>query len=103
MIVPAIFEPVSFEQAVERSKMHTKNIFFDLNAAVLQPSSFKLQSQNSVGLFIGPEGGWDQEEIALVARVSHIDMMSLGSLTLRAETAAVVATYLVTTFLTASK
>ena len=44
----------------------------------------------SVGVFIGPEGGFDQEEIDY-ARAKGIEPVSLGSRILRAETAGVAA------------
>lgn len=49
----------------------------------------------SIGVFIGPEGGWSKPELELVASLP-IEPVSLGSLTLRAETAAIVASYLAT-------
>ena len=44
----------------------------------------------SVSLFIGPEGGWDPEEVAL-AHSNDVVPVSLGQRILRAETAAVAA------------
>jgi 16S rRNA (uracil1498-N3)-methyltransferase len=93
-VVPEMFEPVSFERAVEMARANKKNIFFDLDAPALHVSKLNLGSGDRTGIFIGPEGGWDPEEVALIARVPHIDLASLSPLTLRAETAAIIATYL---------
>ncbi|MCX6712712.1 MAG: RsmE family RNA methyltransferase [Candidatus Vogelbacteria bacterium] len=46
-----------------------------------------------VGIFIGPEGGWTEREIQL-ARKNDCQIASLGNLTLRGETAAIIASYL---------
>jgi 16S rRNA (uracil1498-N3)-methyltransferase len=47
-----------------------------------------------VGLFIGPEGGFDPAEIALAQRAG-IQAVTLGPRILRAETAALVATAII--------
>jgi len=46
----------------------------------------------SVSIFIGPEGGWSQRELAL-AKDSGAHIINLGSSTLRAETAAIIASF----------
>ncbi len=48
----------------------------------------------SVALLIGPEGGWDAEEVQ-AARAQGAHVVSLGPLTLRAETAGIVAAAMV--------
>lgn len=45
-------------------------------------------------LWIGPEGGWTQKELNL-AKENNFQIISLGPLTLRAETAAIIGTYLI--------
>ena len=45
-----------------------------------------------INLFIGPEGGWEEREIFAAGR-ANFEVVSLGRLTLRSETAAVVASY----------
>jgi 16S rRNA (uracil1498-N3)-methyltransferase len=53
-----------------------------------------LRSQSSVkdlSLAVGPEGGWTEDELALLAQAGWISA-SLGSTILRAETAAIAAT-----------
>jgi len=43
-------------------------------------------------IFIGPEGGWTDEEI-LVAKQAGISCVSFGPMTMRAETAAIIASF----------
>ncbi len=50
----------------------------------------KMQSGMSVGVFVGPEGGFDEKEIALAEEVGGLTI-SLGKRILRTETAAVTA------------
>jgi 16S rRNA (uracil1498-N3)-methyltransferase len=90
-ILPELCKAVSFSEAVKQAENNSLNLFFDLSGADLAAGAAK--SAPSVGLFIGPEGGWDDFEIDL-ARQRGFKIVNLGKLTLRAETAAVVAAYL---------
>lgn len=90
-IVPKISEPITLEKALELSKQNDCNVFFRPSGLPL--SKIKLQSPK-VGIFIGPEGGWDDSETEL-AEKWQFTMASLGKLILRAETAAAIASYLV--------
>lgn len=91
--MPTVCEPLPFAEACqfaaprglaliawEREQQRT------LSHAVLASGSL-----TAVGLFIGPEGGFTPDEIA-VARKFGIEPVTLGPRVLRAETAAVVAT-----------
>ena len=86
-VIPAIEEPAPFEAVVSRAG---QKILFDADSdpATQQPG-------NSVTLFIGPEGGWSEDELRL-ARENGCGFARLGVRRLRAETAAIVATALVT-------
>jgi len=48
----------------------------------------------NVAIFIGPEGGWDKSEIGLVKK-ENFEILNLGKLNLRSETAAIVSSFLV--------
>ena len=88
--IPEISEPIDFDQALELAKKDF-NILFDASGELL--GNLKNISEN-VNIFIGPEGGWAEEEIAK-AKSLNFKIASLGPLILRGETAAIVATYLV--------
>lgn len=49
--------------------------------------------QTAISVFVGPEGGWSENELEL-ARAAQVKTPSLGPTVLRAETAAVVASFL---------
>lgn len=62
-------------------------IIFDLSGSPFPPLTL---NTSPISLFVGPEGGWTQNEIEKFKDL-NIKIFSLGKLTLRAETAAVVA------------
>lgn len=56
------------------------------------PALDVIDSGLQIGIFVGPEGGWTEDELRL-AESAGFKKVSLGKLTLRAETAAIVASY----------
>ncbi len=87
-IIPTVGEVMRFADAVayagkldvrilpyenQRGLAHTREVFG------------KIQKGASVGIFIGPEGGYDSSEIALAK--DDMEMVSLGNRILRTETA----------------
>ena len=48
---------------------------------------------SKIGVFVGPEGGWDEEEIKKAQSSNGFAFVGLGKTVLRAETAAVIASY----------
>ena len=99
--IPHIREPLRLQEAVaeykdkvilyiceENQEWRMKNEDNDANpSSRIQHPAF---SKNSTGIFIGPEGGWTDGELALFDQYS-LSSLYLGNLTLRAETAAVAA------------
>lgn len=90
--VPVIHELVSFERAVVHAQKNDMNLFFDATGSPVLDALQKTQSVPR-GFFVGPEGGWDESEIEL-AKANGFQIVSLGPLTLRGETAAIIASYL---------
>lgn len=91
--VPVICESMKYKDALVDCKDTETQIIFDISGEDFNSKIAKLKIKNSVALFIGPEGGFTDKEITL-ARDNNIETASLGSLMLRGETAAIVATYL---------
>lgn len=109
--IPKIHEPISFDQSLEMTKENKCNIFFDAggedllykmpwerDGASTSKNSAEfygciLDNKSSPYIFIGPEGGWTEEENKK-AKDTGFKIASLGKLILRGETAAIVATYL---------
>jgi 16S rRNA (uracil1498-N3)-methyltransferase len=86
--IPQIREPLGLETALLEYKDKV-----DLFAAeeTLQSTNYQLPATlNSLGVFIGPEGGWTGSELELFTQYK-LGRMHLGSLTLRAETASIAA------------
>jgi len=92
-IAPQLAEALDFRKALEVVGADSLNLIFDASgnsySQILKNIGIK-----EVNIFIGSEGGWDEKELEL-AKESNFQIASLGKLTLRAETAAVIATYLV--------
>jgi RsmE family RNA methyltransferase len=81
---------MEFGDAVADAASNHTNFFFDVSSD--EP---ELKRKGSVGLFIGPEGGWDSAEIENATRAGFT-IASLGPRVLRGETACAVAVYLAT-------
>lgn len=86
-VIPRIEEPLTFAGLLSRNG--TK-ILFDADA---EPSS--IEHLDEVTLLIGPEGGWTDEELG-DARAAGCLFQRLGPRRLRAETAAIAATAVIT-------
>jgi len=88
VIIPELGEPIDFSDAVV-SAMGIR-IIFDPDGEVMG----KVNDEKEVSIMIGPEGGWSDVEIKKTIEQGW-RIASLGDLTLRAETAAIIASYLV--------
>lgn len=86
--MPQLFGIMNFESALLHGKNSESKTLFHLVDKEYQPD----KNTSSVSIFIGPEGGFTEKEIALAQESGHT-IASLGDLTLRGETAAIVATY----------
>ena len=89
--VPELFETLSFEDALARGLQKGTVIMCDVSG---KPHTDILQNiQGPISIFIGPEGGWTEVELAQ-ARESGAITMGLGNFTLRGETALSIASFL---------
>ncbi len=83
--IPTLHEIVSLEEALETYK-EINSVAFEINA-----EKFKREELSEIkGIYIGPEGGWTEEEIEMFQK-ADVPMRSLGPQTLRGETAVVAA------------
>jgi 16S rRNA (uracil1498-N3)-methyltransferase len=89
-VIPEITNPIKFEQAIREAVDNQINIFFTPGGSAV--SAEMLSGINLIGVFIGPEGGWSEQERYL-AETGNLYIGSLGKTTLRGETAALVAVY----------
>jgi len=89
-IIPEVCGVMTFEEALTSAKSNDANIIFDVSSHDLPDKS---DYGINLGIFIGPEGGWTEEEVER-ARINGFKVFSLGKLVLRAETAAIIATYI---------
>jgi 16S rRNA (uracil1498-N3)-methyltransferase len=89
-VVPEITAPVKLSAALKGAGENDNNYFFD---AVGEEFARPAPLEATVGVWIGPEGGWDEFEIE-AAHAEGFAVVSLGPFILRAETASAVATYL---------
>ncbi len=90
-IIPQVTEVLSYKQALE--KMKELDLLFvpyenERGMAATKEALEKIKSGMSVGIVIGPEGGFDESEIAEAQKAGGV-AVSLGSRILRTETAAV--------------
>ncbi|MFA6136072.1 MAG: RsmE family RNA methyltransferase [Candidatus Paceibacterota bacterium] len=89
--LPLISDIMTFSQSIEDAKFNKMNVF--LNTDIDDRKIPKIGDGESIGIFVGPEGGWTQEESDLAKKNGFLEK-SLGNNIFRTETAAIVASYL---------
>lgn len=90
-VPPAVSEPAYLQRSLEiRNKSEMKIILYENQSELLRDymSSHK-KSVRTINIFIGPEGGFSEQEITL-AKGKGYTVLGLGERILRAETASVV-------------
>jgi 16S rRNA (uracil1498-N3)-methyltransferase len=87
--LPVLKEAITLPEAF-LSRTGESTVFFDPQGDNLLDSFFKV---GSIDIFIGPEGGFTEQEVSL-AKDHGCTIKSLGTMILRAETAAIAATFL---------
>lgn len=93
-IIPVLCDTLSFDDAVRRSSAsHAVTFFYHPDSILFSDWKKENIIPKKVNIFIGPEGGWDDYELGL-ARQHHFFIISLGPTVLRAETAAIIGSYL---------
>ncbi len=93
MVIPNISSVMNFKEAVAYAKSLDYNIIPYEFANGMEKSKQIIKSlgqYKSVGIFIGPEGGFEEAEIAY-AKENNMQIISLGKRILRTETAGLTA------------
>ncbi len=88
-VIPQVSSPMSFKQAVQYAEnMDVKLIPYELSEGMAETKRLieSVKPEQSVAVFIGPEGGFAEEEITL-AQEKGILPITLGKRILRTETA----------------
>src|SRR3989344_4804544 len=89
-ILPKLNEAIIFDEALKSAEENDLNLFFQAGYPPLGHSMSKFEK---IGVFVGPEGGWTEEEIKKAQSSNGITIVGLGKTVLRAETAVVIASY----------
>ena len=100
--LPTLSTTITLAEALRRMKKDRLNLFFDRTGTPIKDLSVRSDMENlknvrdqlKTNLFIGPEGGWTGRELQSADENGCI-IVQLSKLSLRSETAAVVASYLV--------
>lgn len=90
--IPKLRPLMLFGEAVSYASKRGYQSFFPSLSADSSERMIAYPSKPHVALFVGPEGGWHTDEID-TARKAGFLIISLGKLTLKSETAAIVAAY----------
>lgn len=90
--IPTVTAPCSFEKAIQMAQSFPLNLIpyekaddFTKTKAILQ----NIKQEKEIGVFIGPEGGYEETEIAQ-AQEKGVIPITLGKRILRTETAGIV-------------
>lgn len=103
--IPEIDAPLKLEARLANWPPDTPLIFCDEAADIASPAdaladlAARTPDQSGIGVLIGPEGGFDENERALLLRQPFVTALSLGPRIMRADTAAVAALALVNAIL----
>ncbi|MGM9532795.1 16S rRNA (uracil(1498)-N(3))-methyltransferase [Intestinibacter sp.] len=93
--IPTLRGVLSFDEALEDMKNNDMNICpYENEKTVSIKSAIREADINNIGIFIGPEGGFEEEEIQTLQNIDS-KVVSLGPRILRTETASVVASSIV--------
>jgi 16S rRNA (uracil1498-N3)-methyltransferase len=85
-IVPTLSSISNFEDALKNA--NGEKIIFHLGGDEFKPD----KNSKQTSIFVGPEGGFTEKEISMAKDAGFV-VASLGPLTLRGETAAIIGTY----------
>lgn len=86
--LPILNTPVAFKDSISNLSSSASNVLFDVEAT--QSLDVVTETMRHVNCWIGPEGGFSAEEVA-IAKNADMPVLSLGPRVLRTETATITA------------
>ena len=89
--IPNIRKPVALEDLPESLPADCHLIVCDEDAGDAAPDELKVPAGSELAVLVGPEGGFSQEERAMLRGLDNVGLLGLGPRILRADTAAVAA------------
>jgi 16S rRNA (uracil1498-N3)-methyltransferase len=89
-IIPLVSNIMNFDEMLTHASRNDANLFLDPSG---QPLTKLGKGNRKIGVFIGPEGGWEERELQ-AAHDYGMRVISLGPLVMRAQVAATVGSYL---------
>ena len=95
VFVPEVMEPVKLPKLLHGWEPGRALVYCDETAAIANPLDALRSLQAPAAVLIGPEGGFTDEEKALLKSLPFVTAISLGPRIMRADTAAVAALTLV--------
>jgi 16S rRNA (uracil1498-N3)-methyltransferase len=94
--LPQLVRTMTFKEALSDAARQDLNVIFEIGQPLFSQSAITASGAKRVGVFVGPEGGWTDEEV-VAAKDKGFLVAGLGRRVLRGETAATVAVFLAAT------
>lgn len=92
--IPIVREPMRIPAAIEQLQDKV-TVYVCEQSGQMETEKWKMKN-DAIGVLIGPEGGWSGQELEVFDNF-HLPKLQIHDFTLRAETAAIVATALIQT------
>lgn len=93
-IIPTVSNIVSLKDALEKAKETEIIVFYEMEHNNTLKTLLREPIKNKISIFIGPEGGFEKDEIELIKEYGG-KVISLGKRILRTETAGLVASAII--------
>jgi 16S rRNA (uracil1498-N3)-methyltransferase len=95
VFVPEVLEPVSLNAAIRDWAPERTLIYCDETATITDPIIALADVKPPAAILVGPEGGFTEEERAMLKALPYVRAISLGPRIMRADTVAIAALALV--------